>query len=68
MNYIPAKGADLVALSENLIAVSTAHKTEWNGEEGAVARDLQRDHSVGSGGMIPIGYELLGYKSLYIKR
>jgi hypothetical protein len=30
MSYIPQKEADIVAWSENLIAVATAHKTEWN--------------------------------------
>jgi hypothetical protein len=30
MNYIPAKEADFVAWSENLIAVSTARKTDYD--------------------------------------
>jgi hypothetical protein len=30
MSYIPTKEAEFVAWSENLITVSTAHKTEWN--------------------------------------
>jgi hypothetical protein len=30
MSYIPTKEADFVDWSENLLAVSTAHKAEWN--------------------------------------
>ncbi|MHB9293484.1 hypothetical protein Holit_02608 [Hollandina sp. SP2] len=37
MSYMPAKEADFVEWSENLIAVSTAHKVEWKLPEDKLA-------------------------------
>ncbi|MDR1985875.1 MAG: hypothetical protein LBP88_02745, partial [Treponema sp.] len=44
MSYIPTKEAEFVEWSENLIAVSTEHKVEWNLPEDKLA-ELQTLHT-----------------------
>jgi hypothetical protein len=44
MSYLPAKEADFVERSGNLIAVSSAHTSEWNLPEDKVA-ELQTPHN-----------------------